>query len=118
MIKVCMYLSVRKIWLAVEPVDMRMGLNGLSQLVQNHLGHAIGSQCAYVFGNRSRTRLKVLLWDGTGVWVCQRMLHSGRFTWPSGDDPVFELQKQEWDWLILGMDWLRWRAVPNPDWRI
>ena len=63
-----MYLSVRKIWLAVEPVDMRMGLNALSQLVQNHLGHAIGSQCAYVFGNRSRTRLKVLLWDGTGVW--------------------------------------------------
>ena len=113
-----MYLSVRKIWLAVEPVDMRMGLNGLSQLVQNHLGHAIGSQCAYVFGNRSRTRLKVLLWDGTGVWVCQRMLHSGRFTWPSGDDLVFELQKQEWDWLIFGMDWLRWRAVPNPDWRV
>ena len=55
-----MYLSVRKIWLAVEPVDMRMGLNGLSQLVQNHLGHAIGSQCAYVFGNRSRTRLNGL----------------------------------------------------------
>jgi len=113
-----MRLSTAKIWLAIEPVDMRMGVHGLSSLVQNHLGHGVGSGCAYVFSNRSRTRIKILLWDGTGVWVCQRLLHNGRFAWPECDEQVFEMQTQDWDWLILGMDWVRWHASVNPEWRV
>ena len=34
---------------------------------------------AFVFCNRAGNRIKVLLWDGAGVWLCQRRLHQGRF---------------------------------------
>ena len=58
------------IWLAVAPVDMRRGIDGLSMVVQQALGHAPCSGSAFVFRNRSGTRIKVVVWDGTGVWLC------------------------------------------------
>jgi transposase len=57
------------IWLAVAPVDMRRGIDGLSMLVQQALGQAPCSGAAFVFRNRSGNRIKVLFWDGTGVVV-------------------------------------------------
>jgi len=55
------------IWLAVEPVDMRRGIDGLSMIAQQALGKAPSSGAAIVFRNRRGNRIKVLLWDGTGV---------------------------------------------------
>ncbi|WP_251199602.1 IS66 family insertion sequence element accessory protein TnpB [Aromatoleum aromaticum] len=72
-----------QIWLAVEPIDMRLGIDGLSARLQNSLGRAPCDGSAYAFINRARTRLKVLLWDGTGVWLSQRRLHRGSFSWPA-----------------------------------
>ena len=57
------------IWLAVAPVDMRRGIDGLSMIVQQALGHAPCSGSAFVFRNRSGNRIKVLVWDGT-VYGC------------------------------------------------
>jgi hypothetical protein len=62
------------IWLAVEPVDMRRGMDGLSMVVQQVLGHTPCAGSAFVFHNRTGNRLKALVWDGTGVWLCQRRL--------------------------------------------
>ena len=78
-----------RIWLAVEPVDMRLGMDGLSSRLQNGLGRAPCDGSLYVFTNRARTRLKALVWDGTGVWLCQRRLHRGRFGWPRAATEVF-----------------------------
>ena len=77
------------IWLAVQPVDMRRGIDGLSAIVQQALGHAPCAGAAFVFRNRAGNRLKLLLWDGTGVWLCQRRLHEGRFVWPQGRRALF-----------------------------
>jgi transposase len=71
-----------QIWLAVAPVDMRRGIDGLSSIVQQALGHSPCAGSAFVFHNRSGNRLKVLLWDGNGVGLRQRRLHQGRFVWP------------------------------------
>jgi len=60
------------VWLAVEPVDMRRGIDGLSLLLQDSLGRAPADGSAYAFRNRRGTRLKLLFWDGTGVWLAQR----------------------------------------------
>lgn len=57
------------IWLATEPVDMRTGVDGLSLHVQQALRRAPCDGTAYVFSNRRRTRLKVVSWGGTGVWM-------------------------------------------------
>ena len=54
----------------------------------------------YAFRNRRQNRLKLLIWDGTGVWLCQRRLHRGHFIWPSADTPVCALTAAQWQWLI------------------
>jgi transposase len=80
-----------QIWLAVAPVDLRRGIDGLSSIVQQVLGHAPCAGAAFVFRNRAGNRLKLLLWDGNGVWLCQRRLHRGHFIWPRAHDACFSI---------------------------
>ena len=101
-----------QIWLAVEPVDMRRGMDGLSMVVQQSLGHSSCAGSAFVFCNRAGNRIKVLLWDGAGVWLCQRRLHQGRFVWPKLGDGCFALRQSQWEWLIAGVDWRRLSLLP------
>ncbi len=74
--------SVR-IHLAVEPVDMRKSFNGLWSAVSECLQEYPRSGALFVFINKNRTRLKLLYWDGTGVWVLAKRLEEGRFSWPA-----------------------------------
>lgn len=71
-----------KVFLAMQPQDMRKSFNGLSALVTDHLGADPYQGALYVFTNRRRTRLKILFWDGTGLWVACKRLEEGRFSWP------------------------------------
>ena len=71
-----------QIWLVVAPVDLRRGIDGLSALVQQTLDQSACAGSAFVFRNAAGNRIKVLLWDGNGVWLCQRRLHQGHFSWP------------------------------------
>ena len=96
-----------KIWLMVEPVDMRRGIDGLSVLVEQALQRSPCAGSAFVFCNRAGNRIKVLLWDGAGVWLCQRRLHQGRFVWERSDTGGMELTSSQWEWLIAGVDWRR-----------
>lgn len=86
-----MQLSAEAIWLATTAVDMRTGIDGLSLHVQQALGHPPCDGTAYVFANRRRTRLKVVCWDGTGVWMCLRRLHHGQFVWPQADEACLRI---------------------------
>jgi transposase len=106
------------VWLVVEPVDMRAGIDGLSQRIQNTLGRSPCDGSAYAFRNRSATRIKLLIWDGTGVWLCQRRLHQGRFVWPDGNTPTTTLTAQQWNWLITGVEWQRLDAPAPVHWRV
>ena len=110
--------SPAQIWLAVEPVDMRRGIDGLSAIVQQRLGYAPCAGAAFIFRNRAGNRLKVLLWDGNGVWLCQRRLHRGSFTWPKASETVFALSQAQWQWLIAGVDWQRLSASSSADWHV
>ncbi len=83
--------SENQVWLVVEPIEMRAGIDGLSQHIQNTLGRSPCDSSAYAFRNRHQNRLKLLIWDGTGVWLCQRRLPRGHFTWPSAYTPVCTL---------------------------
>jgi transposase len=107
-----------QVWLAREPVDMRLGIDGLSLRVQQALGRAPCDGSAYAFCNKRGNRIKVLVWDGTGVWLSQRRLHRGRFTWPRPDETVCVLDEAQWRWLITGVDWRRLNAAPNTHWRV
>lgn len=111
-------LSPEQVFLMIEPVDMRLGIEGLSRRLQSGLAHAPGDGRAYVFRNRSGNRLKLLLWDGTGVWLCVRRLHRWRFVWPSSAESLFTLSHADWLWLTAGVDWPRLSAEPSPAWRV
>jgi transposase len=71
-----------RIYIGVEAIDMRKGFDGLFGLVKDHLGQDPLSGHLFLFTNRSRTRVKALVWDGSGLWVCAKRLERGRFQWP------------------------------------
>lgn len=74
-----------RVFLALGETDMRKGYDGLYALVASQLGEDPLSGHLFVFANRQRTRLKILCWDGSGLWVCGKRLERGRFTWPQAD---------------------------------
>jgi transposase len=69
-----------RIFLAVRPADVRNSFNGLWAAVQAHLGEDQRSGAVFCFTNTDRTRLKLLYWDGTGVWVLAKRLERVRFS--------------------------------------
>lgn len=94
-----------KIYLGVEPVDMRKGFDGLFGLVRDQLGYDPLSGHLFLFSNRSRTRLKALVWDGSGLWVCSKRLERGRFRWPEcGDASSIAMRSEELAMLLNGLD--------------
>ena len=71
-----------KIYVAVEPCDMRMGFNGLQGAVADKLKGNVRDGALFVFTNKRRTRLKVLYFDGSGLWLLTKKLEAGTFAWP------------------------------------
>jgi transposase len=71
-----------KVWVCVNPCDMRRGFEGLTALVGEQLKEDLRSGALFVFCNKRRTRLKVLYFDGSGVWLLAKRLEKGTFSWP------------------------------------
>ena len=76
-----------KVFVALEPCDLRKGFGGLQALVSERLGEDLRQGALFVFSNRRHTRLKILFWDGTGVWLLVKRLEEGTFSWPKSIDP-------------------------------
>lgn len=94
-----------KIYIAVEGVDMRKGFDGLYGLVRDRLGQDPLSGHLFLFTNRSHTRLKVLVWDGSGLWVCAKRLEKGRFGWPTApQEQCLVMRPEELAMLVSGLD--------------
>ena len=71
-----------KVFVALEPVDLRKSFSGLEGLVRERLGEDLRQGALFVFTNRRHTRLKILYWDGTGLWLLMKRLEQGTFSWP------------------------------------
>ena len=94
-----------KVCLAVEPADMRKQYDGLWSLAAEHLREDPRQGALFVFTNKRRDRLKLLYWDGTGVWVLAKRLEKGRFTWPCGSDRrKLALTPEALTMLLAGID--------------
>jgi transposase len=95
-----------KIYIAVEAVDMRKGFEGLYGLVRDQLGADPLSGHLFLFSNRTRTRLKALVWDGSGLWVCAKRLEKGRFRWPEAkpQQRAITMRSEELAMLVNGLD--------------
>jgi transposase len=78
-----------KILVAVQPVDSRRGIDGLTRLCQECLQHDPFAGVVFVFRNRRATAVKLLMYDGQGFWLCHKRSSRGRFPWwPSAADGV------------------------------
>lgn len=95
-----------KIYVAIEAVDLRKGFDGLYGLVRDQLGQDPLSGYLFLFSNRTRTRLKALVWDGSGLWVCAKRLEKGRFRWPSASEKQrsVTMRVEELAMLVNGLD--------------
>lgn len=97
-----------RVFLAMEPTDMRKSFDGLSDLVRHKFGEDPLSGHLFVFSNRARNRLKLLYWDGSGIWVCAKRLGRGCYYWPkiTEDTPprVLRIMAEELMLLLGGID--------------
>ena len=96
-----------KVYLASEPCDMRKSFNGLSSAVRNKLQLDPLSGAAFLFTNKRRNLLKILYWDGTGLWVLSKRLEKGTFSWPrhiDKDTPKIKLAPTALAMLTDGID--------------
>ena len=73
-----------RILVAVEPADFRNGIDGMAQVCRAELAADPFSGVVFVFRNRRRTAIKILVYDGRGYWLCHRRLSKGRFNWWPG----------------------------------
>jgi transposase len=104
-----------KIYIAVEAIDMRKGFEGLYGLVRDQLGQNPVSGHLFLFTNRTRTRLKALVWDGSGLWVCAKRLEKGRFRWPAAENASsIVMRPEELAMLVNGLDMAQ--AQPRKNW--
>jgi transposase len=95
-----------RIYLAAGATDMRKGCEGLYGLVRDQLQLEPLSGHIFIFSNAQRNRLKLLFWDGSGLWVCAKCLEKGRFRWPqaeAGQSKVV-LSHEELALLVGGID--------------
>ena len=99
-------IRVDAVWMAVEPLDLRAGIESALTRVVNVFG-AARPHHAYLFANRRANRMKVLVHDGIGVWLAARRLNSGKFVWPKDGGATLTLTREQFDVLVLGLPWQR-----------
>jgi transposase len=103
-----------RVLVAVEPADFRKGIDGLARLCRTELRSDPFSGAVFVFRNRRKTAVKLLVYDGQGFWLAQKRLSTGKFKyWPSlGDEVATRLQSHELTVLLSGGDPSVTKGVP------
>ena len=90
-----------RIFLVVGPTDMRKSFNGLAGIVHERLQADPVSRDLFFFCNRSRNRMKVLIYDESGVWVLAKRLDRGTFSWPAAASGVVKVEYREEQLALL-----------------
>jgi transposase len=95
-----------KFYLYAQATDMRKSFDGLSGMVTTALGRDPLSGDVYVFVNRRRDRMKLLVWDRTGFWIFYKRLEQGTFQLPSptAEQASLELPYEELMMILEGID--------------
>jgi len=100
-------MAALKVYLAVDPCDMRKGFNGLTVAAVEHLAQPLASDALFVFVNKRHTRVKLLCFDGTGLWLATKRLERGTFSWPKPSETgqrKITLQPEALRLLLDGVD--------------
>ena len=96
-----------QVYLAPRPVDFRKGHAGSALVVQTVLGRDPYSGAIFVFRSKRGDRMKILVWDGTGMVLTYKVLEQGSFAWPRVQDGVMRVSRAQFEALFEGLDWRR-----------
>lgn len=91
-----------RVWLATAPLDMRRGFDRLAEHVRAILSQDPLCGHLFVFGNRSRERLKILWWDNNGYCIYYKRIEKGTFQFPSSKEKSIALSSAQLLKLLSG----------------
>lgn len=94
-----------RVFLCTRPTDMRKSFDGLHGLVLEVLRQDPLSGDLFVFFNRRRDRVKILLWEGDGLAIWYKRLQAGTFAVPQGDGDAQAVSATQLAMLLGGVDW-------------
>ena len=100
-----------RVLLATKPVDFRRGAHSLAALAAEELGADPFSGVVLVFRSKRADRMKILVWDGSGLVLLWKQLEANTFRWPPVVDGAVRLSAVEFATLFAGIDWQRVQAV-------
>ena len=95
--------GVEHIYLACGYTDLRLGIDGLAQLVQQQFSLDPFSNSLFLFCGRRRDRMKVLLWEDDGFLLLYKRLEDGKFSWPRNEQEVRNITREQFIWLTQGL---------------
>ena len=96
-----------KVMVATRPIDFRRGVHGLVAMVARALGADPYCGNVFVFRSKRKDRLKMIVWDGTGMVLVTKWLEEGAFTFPPVPDGAVVLSAMQLSVLVAGLDWTR-----------
>ena len=94
-----------RIMVAAKPVDFRKGMDSLAALVMQALSCDPFAGDVFIFRSKRSDRLKLLVWDGSGLCLVTKRLESGAFTWPPIRDGAVTLSAAQFRLFFTAMDW-------------
>jgi len=94
-----------RVYVATRPVDFRKGMDGLALVVQERFGLDPFGGAAFVFRAKRADRIKILIWDRTGMVLVYKRLDGAKFVWPQVQDGVMRISPAQFSALFEGMDW-------------
>jgi transposase len=106
-----------RVLIATRPIDFRKGAHSLAALAAEMLGEDPFSGVVIVFRSKRADRLKILVWDTSGLVLVWKQLQQNAFRWPPVMDGVMRLSAVEFAALFDGLDWTRVRTtkgIPKP----
>ncbi|EEE35342.1 IS66 Orf2 family protein [Rhodobacteraceae bacterium KLH11] len=96
-----------KLYLASKPVDFRKGMDGLAAIVMKEFQLDPFSGAIFIFRSKRLDRMKLIVWDGTGLILVYKRLEGKGFEWPRMQDGVISISKTQFEALFEGLDWRR-----------
>ena len=110
-----MNLSFKKqsIWLSCDPIDFRKSIDGLCEVVQTQFD-ILPHQGIFIFLNNARNRVKILLWHTNGFMLIYKRFESGKLVMRTTEENKVELNPDQLNWLLLGVDWIALSGGKEP----
>jgi transposase len=99
-----------RVLVATKPIDFRKGADSIAALAKETLAQDPFSGVVLVFRSRRADRLKLLVWDGSGLVLVWKRLENGAFKWPPITEGVMRLSPAQFGALFEGLDWTRFHV--------